>query len=428
VVQSGDSRLVVYEADSIMHQGNIDLREYGPIMHGWPCYREGERVISRYPYGTALVVVPFLAVARAAGSAVGADPTAKLRRQQPRRLEQLLASAISALAALALVILAHEVVGRLAPALALGAAMALGTSLWSTASRGLWQHGPMVLLTSLALTCLVRGRRTRDWRWSAAAGVPLGLAFDVRPTIAVTFALAALMLMLTDRRALLGFLGGGLAIVVPSVVVNFHLYGTAIVPVYLPGRGPVVSGLSPTIWEGLAGTMASPARGLLVFSPFLALAAVGLWLRRRQLGGLDALAVASILALWFGAANTTTWEAGASYGSRYLTDTLPFWAYLLAPVFGLVVRPTRAWTPAVATAAVLLAVGVAWSGFVHGRGATSWATQLWNTQPTVAFTVDRDRLWDWHDPQFLRGGRVTMADLYPESALPAVSGDQLCRY
>jgi hypothetical protein len=428
VIQSGDSRLVVYESDSLLRHGNLDLHEYGPIVHGWPCYRERGRELSRYPYGTALLAAPLLAFAQAGARLMGKDVTGSLTQTQPRQLEKVLASAIAALAALALLLLAREVVGRLAPALALGVAFAFGTALWSTASRGLWQHGPAVLLTGLAMICLVRGRRMDDWRWSALAGLPLGMAFVVRPTLAVTIALAALILLVVDRKALAGLVAASTVLIAPAVAANLNLYGTVIVPVYLPGHGPVVSGLSPTLGEGLAGSMISPGRGLLIFSPFVVLGVFGLWLRRGRLSGLDVVAVGSILALWFSSANTTTWEAGASFGSRYLTDTLAFWAYLIAPVFALVVRPLRTWTAPIGAIATVLALTVVWSTFVHGRGAWSWATQLWNSKPTIAYTGDRHRLWDWSDPQFLRGGHATFDDLYPDTGLPAVSESKLCVY
>jgi len=428
VIQSGDSRLVVYESDSLIRETDLDLREFGPIVHGWPCYRERGRALSRYPYGTAIVTAPLLAFAEAGASAVGADLTDSLTRRHPRQLEKALASAIAALAALALVLLAREVVGRLSPALVLGAAFAFGTSLWSTASRGLWQHGPIVLLTAIALTCLVRLCRLDERRWAVVAGLALGLAFVVRPTVAVAIALAALVLFVRDRRPALWFAGASALVIEPSIAVNLALYGTLIVPVYLPGRGPVVSGLSPTLGEGLAGTMVSPGRGVLVFSPFLAFTLLGLWLRRRRLNGLDLVAVGTILVLWFSTANTLTWDGGASFGPRYLTDTLAFFAYLIAPVFGFVVRPATRWTPAVAATAAILASAVAWSCFVHARGAWSWDTQLWNSTPTPAYAGDRDRLWKWSDLQFLRGGDADFDDLYPDTGLPAVSEADLCIY
>jgi hypothetical protein len=317
----------------------------------------------------------------------------------------------------------------MAPALVAGVVFAFGTSLWSTASRGLWQHGPALLLGLVALFGLVRARQRADRRWLAAAGVALGLAFVVRATWAVPLTLTGLALLVIDWRGFAAFSAGAATAVLPAIAVNLHFYGTLIVPVYLPGRGPVQGGLSDTLVEGLVGTMVSPGRGLLVFTPVLALALAGLWLRRRRLGALDLIAVGSILGMWFSVANTVTWEGGAAYGPRYLTDTLPFFAYLMAPVFGLVVRPVRTWRPAVAALAAVLVIGAGWSGFVHARGALSWATQFWNIDPTLAFDIgDRSRLWSWQDPQFLRRGEGSFETQHPDHGLPAVTLDQLCRY
>src|SRR5215216_6235107 len=79
VVEVYDSRLVVYTGDSLMRQGNVGLDEYGPIVHGWPCYRARGRVLSRFPQGTAVFTVPFLAVAEAGARAFGHDPVRSLR-------------------------------------------------------------------------------------------------------------------------------------------------------------------------------------------------------------------------------------------------------------------------------------------------------------------------------------------------------------
>jgi len=53
--------------------------------------------------------------------------------------------------------------------------------------------------------------------------------------------------------------------------------------------------------------------------------------------------------------------------------------------------------PAIAFLA-LLAVSV----FIHSRGARSADAYIWNVSPQ---NVDQNtsRLWDWRDPQFLRG-------------------------
>lgn len=127
VVQSGDSRLVVYEADSLLREGNRDVSEFGPIVHGWPCYVEHGQVISRFPYGAAFATAPLLGVVRLVDSVVGADVTASMAQQQPRNLEKALASIFSALAALGIVLLAREMTVRFAPAAMMGVLFAFGT-------------------------------------------------------------------------------------------------------------------------------------------------------------------------------------------------------------------------------------------------------------------------------------------------------------
>ena len=264
----------------------------------------------------------------------------------------------------------------------------------------------------------------------ALGGFPLGMAFVVRPTLGAVLVLAGLALLFADRRAAAWFAAAASAVVVPAIALNLFLYDSAIVPYYLPGSGPVVSGVSPTLGDGLLGTLASPGRGLFVFTPFLLFAGFGLWLRRRSLGWIDVVAIGAIGILWVGTANTLRWEGGASYGPRLLTDTLAFWAYLLAPVFGLVVRAPRLWTRRAGVAAVLLALTVGFSVFVHARGSLSWAPHNWNHEPTTALDEARHRIWDWSDLQFLRGGPAEYEDHYPPGVLaaPAVAPDRICYY
>jgi hypothetical protein len=205
VIQSGDGRLVVYESHSEIHQANTDLSEFGGVVDGFPCYRVGSRIISRYPWGTSVMTVPLIAVAEAGGRLVGHDPTAQMGRHPPRTLEKGLAGVLAALGCLALMILALQMTGRLAPALLLGVIYALGTSMWSTVSRGLWQHGPLILLESVALIFLVRARQSGGRGWAIAAGLPMGAAFAVRPTAAVPIALVGLYLLLSERRAAVAY-------------------------------------------------------------------------------------------------------------------------------------------------------------------------------------------------------------------------------
>jgi len=52
--------------------------------------------------------------------------------------------------------------------------------------------------------------------------------------------------------------------------------------------------------------------------------------------------------------------------------------------------------------AFVVLIGV--SAFIHGRGARKPDGYLWNVTP-VNVDQSPSRLWDWRDPQFLRGLR-----------------------
>src|SRR5207253_9523971 len=64
------------------------------------------------------------------------------------------------------------------PALGLAALFAFGTSALSVASRGLWQHGPSMLLLAIALYLFVRAGTKPEL--TAFASIPLALAYAVR--------------------------------------------------------------------------------------------------------------------------------------------------------------------------------------------------------------------------------------------------------
>jgi hypothetical protein len=92
-------------------------------------------------------------------------------------------------------------------------------------------------------------------------------------------------------------------------------------------------------WSGVPGLLISPARGLLIFTPFLIFVPVGLMQRLRApntRGLAVALSFAAVAQLLL--YSQTDWRAGVSWGPRYLTDLLPIMIWMLAPA-PLVLRP-----------------------------------------------------------------------------------------
>jgi hypothetical protein len=172
---------------------------------------------------------------------------------------------------------------------------------------------------------------------------------------------------------------------------NLWLFGS------LQGGYARLTEWSTPLVGGLTGLFLSPSRGLLVYSPVLAFALVGLALGCRGPHG----RLFRWLALGFGAcavllARFWIWWGGHSFGPRYFTDFLPLFALALAPVWGHLAASAslRGTMLALATLSVFVqAVGA----FYH----PSPRAVDWNTSPADVDDAPH-RLWDWHDSQILR--------------------------
>src|SRR5690606_23020586 len=111
------------------------------------------------------------------------------------------------------------------------------TPAWSTASRGLWQHGPTILLFATALLLLVRAE-DRPGR-AALAAIPLGLALAVRPTNLFPSLILTAYVAVRHRGELLRWVAfGGLAIAAVAAV-HLATYGLLVPPYYLPSNQPI---------------------------------------------------------------------------------------------------------------------------------------------------------------------------------------------
>jgi hypothetical protein len=212
-------------------------------------------------------------------------------------------------------------------------------------------------------------------------------------------------------------LAAGLA----SVATNFSWFG------HMLGAVPLLEALHPEIhgvtgsigatpWIGALGLLVSPSRGLLVFSPIVLVAAIGLGHRRQSGGGLSWL-VAGAAAQGIAYALYSVWWAGHTYGPRYMLDVLP----LLTPVAAL------GWDRARQSLSGRLIVGLllAWSVGVAALGAFVYPNEAWNTRPAEVDT-HHERLWEIRDSQILRafgsGASPQNGDLWSRGAVERPSG------
>ncbi|MGH9036281.1 MAG: hypothetical protein ACRD0O_10995 [Acidimicrobiia bacterium] len=397
----GDTVWTTYESLSLVKEHNLTLNEWqgvldehpihwGPNGHGDPAYV--------FPWGTAVVVAPIIGFLAAWDALAGHSLEDTLRDGfPPHEVENTVASALVALAAGLIYLIALWELRSWAAAAAVALAFAFATSAFSTASRALWSHGPAVLLIAAELAILVRARHgtPRRDRLVPLLGPLFVLAYAVRPPTAVIAVALTGVVAVAHRRRLLPAVAATAVAGGAYVAVNMAAYQKLQLDYYDANR---LTG-SGTFFEALAGNLVSPQRGLLIWCPIVLLAVAGVVVARRQ-GTFDALTGGLVVALvlyWLVISTLGPWWAGYSTGPRLFTDALPLLVVLALPaVARLRQGGWRGWLSRIVVAALL-----GFSLFTNHRGATRFETQLWNDRP-ASVDLNAGRVWDWDDLQFLR--------------------------
>lgn len=291
-------------------------------------------------------------------------------------------------------LLAAALSAELAPLGAAALALVAAASFAGAASlgQGLWQQTALLIPLTAALATIAWAR----WRRGLAlafAPACLVVAALVRPAsvslVAALGVLLVLRLRACERRAPLAAVGALLALLAaaPFVAWNRAYFGSVLpigqyVANGVEAGGGGVFALAPrSLFPAIAGLLASPARGLLVFAPFVVVAAALAFAR----GPRDArvLAAGLVLHLLLIAA-FRKWWGGWALGPRLLAEAVWVAPYVLAQV-SIRGRAPRAlvWS----TAAITVAVGLL-GLFRYNLGA-------WDLRRDP----DRDRaaLWDLRD-------------------------------
>jgi hypothetical protein len=260
----------------------------------------------------------------------------------------------------------------------------LATSVRTVASQALWQHSGVHLAVASALWLVLREEGVPLSR-DLAAGVVLGLGAVVRQTTA----LVALGLHGFRPSRLIAMLIGAVVGVAPLLAYNDLAFGSP----FEQGYG--AKAFATPIATGLYGLLASPSRGLFVYTPYVIFAFFALFRAWRWpgevAGRLRGLSLAWIvtLALY---AMYSEWWGGRVFGSRFLDDFAP------------VLFAALAWGTSVGMlgsrfARVVFALMATWS-LVLFQAAAFLYDKAWDTVP-LNVNDDPARLFNWGDPQWL---------------------------
>ena len=340
----------------------------------------------------------FGAVTASAMRLAGADLDAP---RGPNLIAKLTASALTALA-VTLVFFTLRRFTSTGVALAVSVGLGIGTNFWALHSQTMAQHDVVAFGIALCLFNWTRPTRELAARhlWMGALG--LGLAITARTQVGPLVGVLCLgLLVRVGWRRALGPIALAAVILGVLIAAQWHWFGHPL------GAMPILEQLHPEVhavegslsrepWVGASGLLVSPNRGLLVFSPIVILALIGVIPALRALPdhGLGWAFIGCLL-LYVGYGSYTVWWGGHSYGPRYLLD----FVVLLTPAAAIALDRVIRSRVARAACALLLA----WSIVAAGTGA--FFSDNWNTSPNE-IDKNHSRLWDWRDPQITRAWRT----------------------
>ena len=402
VTTSTDSAWTFHISASLLREHNFNLDEYSRIINLQLDYRmrviDGH-IYSYYPVATPLLISPLVwLVNRLYPISHPTDFYTYLAQHAPdertARLEKLIASGIVALSTAVMYLIARRQLG-VAPALVICLVFAFATSMWSTASRALWQHGPSVLFLAIALY-LTLAAPSRGWLLFLIGAI-LGFAYLIRPTNSLSVVLFGLYFLVNRRRQIWVYLVGVAAILVPYVISNWLTYQNPFPPYSYQLFERLAT--PSIVAEALVGTLLSPGRGLFIFTPLFLFAGFGVYLTARK-GSLsprtiDIYLVAIVVLHWIVTCMFEDWGGAWSIGPRYFVDVIPFLTYFLMPILA-------SWTARGPAVKAAFAVAIVFSALVQAHCATSIDPWMWNGKPEALVQAPQ-RKWDWGDIQFLRG-------------------------
>jgi hypothetical protein len=370
-------------------------RELPPYLARWRGH-----IISRYPVAPALLALPIVAfqMAYLDRMSPGWDRHPAQFREYTYGMFKLASALIAAMVAVVL----HRVLRvmglrRVATPATLGAA--LGSDLWVVASQAPWQHGPaaLALITAVWMLLPRDPSRTR----LALGGVATAALVACR-LIDVVFALAIFgWVARAHPRRLAWFLPGPVLGAAALLGSNLWIFGTitgglAHLETVHPRAHAMPAGpWSGDLLAGAAGTLFSPNRGLLVFSPWVGLALATLPFSAGRLAPWPVVRwlLWAIVPYGLLISKYTVWWGGHCFGPRYWTDAIPLFAIVLACGLDWSYERCR-------PAAMAFALAIGASIAVQAIGAFYYPSS-WNVKPENV-DLHHERLWDWRDTEVTR--------------------------
>lgn len=269
---------------------------------------------------------------------------------------------------------------------------ALATSTWSVSSRALWQHGTVELLLILMIYFIIRNERHFSSGNIVALGILSGLFVFNRPPDSILLIPVIFYIVWYMRSKIHYYFIGGLAGGLPFLLYNFLIFGN-IFGGYKENIRFFI--LSFDFIMNYIGLLVAPNVGLLIFSPVLIIAILGVfWIRdlnNNRVRQIFLLFIPAILVQILLYSFFDIWySSGAyNYGPRFLTGLLPVLCLFIGLFIDYFYRDGKMERSTRRIITVLLVLLIIVSVIIQCIGVFCYP---YVDEPTM----NKERVWDWN--------------------------------
>jgi len=381
-----DPRGTLLVTESIIKRGTIKLDNYGAEAlesYGYRIQRKNDHYYYNFPIGSSLASIPFVSIANGAGLEM-------IKSESPIQI------LIAAITSLITFLFLHKLASLFLStnnALLISSIFWFGTSFSSTTGTALWSHNFATIFALMAIYYSLKPIKSNEpYSYQLIAGL-LFAAFLCRPPMAILSPFVLLFLFTYSRVGAIKASLSLLALLIVFVLFSLHEFNQILPDYYLPSR--LAGG---HFYQAFFGNLFSPARGILIYSPFIALVWLCYEYSKKSWGLKGSWLLIGLI--WpishlISISQFPHWWAGHSYGARLMTDVLPG-IFLLT----LYAWPTNFETRRAKVFSTFLLVSCIFSVVINtGQGLFNRYTARWNDEPNI--NRYPGYLFDWHYPQFL---------------------------
>lgn len=385
-----DAKGSLLVSQQIINNQTIKIDKYKNFPQDYAVHKKNDHYYYYFPLGTSISAIPFVYLETKIFNK-------KMdKASHDRQTQKLIASFIAVFIFLLLYEIAKYYLSQ-NQSLFIALAFWMGTSLSSTLGQALWSQNFATLYTLLAIFFTLKITKEDKLNYLYILAFVLFMAYFTRPTLSLLTITLVLFLFLSDKKK---------EAIKTAIIVAFFLFCFVLFSIYefdqlLPDYYMPKRLSSDTFWLALYGNLFSPARGLLVYSPFLLLLFIDIKTTYTIIKKEKVLLVilAWIVLHLIIISKFPHWWAGWSYGSRFTVDILP--AIYLIFIIYLSTHISMPSTLKHKFISLYLIATIAISFYFNAvQGLyNKHATFNWNAKPNI--DTHTHYLFDWKYPQFL---------------------------